>query len=61
MSNRNLLEEIEARLEYVPRWNRIVGGLLLLPPFTVLGIVLLGRELLNAGEKLREAGDRADA
>ncbi|MFB6119723.1 MAG: hypothetical protein ABEJ68_01240 [Halobacteriaceae archaeon] len=55
MSDRNVIEELEVRLAFVPRWNRVVGALLLIPPFTPLGVVLLGYELYRAGPRLRAA------
>ncbi|WP_129116861.1 hypothetical protein [Halegenticoccus tardaugens] len=54
MSDRNVIEEVEARLEYVPRWRLILGVLLLLPPFTLLGLILLTYELFKAGKRVRE-------
>lgn len=59
MSERNLIEEVEARLRYVPRWRLILGVVLLIPPFSVLGMAILTYELLRAGEPLRAAEDEA--
>ncbi|MDJ1431639.1 hypothetical protein [Halostagnicola sp. A-GB9-2] len=59
MSDRNVIEELEARLEFVPRERLILGIVLLIPPLTVLGVALLGYEIMRAGEPLREAeGER---
>ena len=55
MSDRTLIEEVEARIEYVPRWRLILGVVLLIPPASVLGRALLGYDLYRAGEKLRAA------
>jgi ABC-type Na+ efflux pump permease subunit len=55
MSQRNLLEEVEARLRYVPRWRLILGIVLLIPPFSIVGMAILAYEFLRAGEPLREA------
>jgi hypothetical protein len=54
MSERNLIEEIEARLEYIPRWKLILGVLLLIPPVTILGMGFLVYELYQGGKRLRE-------
>ncbi|AHG01058.1 hypothetical protein HALLA_14760 [Halostagnicola larsenii XH-48] len=55
MSDRNAIEELEARLGFVPRRRLVLGVVLLIPPFTILGVALLGYELLRAGKPLREA------
>jgi hypothetical protein len=55
MTQRNLLEEVEARLRYVPRWRLILGVVLLIPPFSIVGMAILAYEFLRAGEPLREA------
>ncbi|WP_435064961.1 hypothetical protein [Halobaculum sp. EA56] len=55
MSDRNVIEEVEARIAYVPRWRLVLGVVLLVPPATVLGMALLGYELYRAGERLRAA------
>ncbi|MFW6003072.1 MAG: hypothetical protein ACOCPT_01465 [Halanaeroarchaeum sp.] len=54
MSERNVIEEIEARIEYIPRWKIILGVLLLLPPVTIFGMGFLIYELHQAGKRLRE-------
>lgn len=54
MSERNVIEEIEARIEYIPRWKIILGVILLIPPLTVLGIGLFIYELYQAGKRLRD-------
>ncbi len=56
MSQRNAIEEIEARLEYVPRWKIILGAILLIPPVSILGMGLFAYELYQAGKKLRAEG-----
>lgn len=55
MSDRNAIEELEARLSFVPRRRLILGIILLIPPLTILGVALLGYELMQAGKPLREA------
>jgi hypothetical protein len=53
MSNRNIIEEVEARLEYMPRWKKILGIILLIPPISILGMAFFAYELYQAGKKLR--------
>ena len=53
MSDRNLIEEVEARFAYVPRWKKILGVILLIPPISILGMALFTYELYQAGKKLR--------
>lgn len=55
MNQRNAIEELEARLTYVPRWRLVLGVVLLVPPISVLGMALLTYELYRAGERLQEA------
>ncbi len=54
MSQRNLIEEVEARLVYIPRWKKILGIVLLIPPISILGMAFLTYELHQAGDTLRE-------
>lgn len=54
MSQRNIVEEIEARFEYIPRWKIILGVILLIPPISILGMGFFTYELYQAGKKLRE-------
>ncbi len=54
MSERNIIEEIEARLEYIPRWKIILGVILLIPPVTILGMGFLIYQLYQGGKRLRE-------
>lgn len=54
MSQRNVIEEVEARIEYIPRWRLILGVILLIPPVSVLGMAFLGYELYKAGKRLQE-------
>lgn len=58
MSERNIIEEIELRIEYIPRWRLYLGIILLIPPISILGMVLLTYELYKAGERVPET-DRA--
>lgn len=53
MNERNFIEEIEARLEYIPRWKIILGVVLLIPPVSVLGMGFLIYQLYQGGKKLR--------
>lgn len=53
MGQRNVIEEIEARLDYIPRWRMILGVILLIPPITILGMGFFTYELHRAGKKLR--------
>lgn len=53
MSQRNTIEEVEARLQYIPRWKLILGLLLLIPPISIVGMAFLTYELHKAGEPLR--------
>lgn len=52
MSERNFIEEIEARFTYIPRWKIILGVILLIPPISILGIAFFAYELHKAGTKL---------
>lgn len=54
MAERNIIEEIEARVEYIPRWKIILGVILLIPPISILGIGFFTYELYQAGKKLRK-------
>ncbi|WP_058994393.1 hypothetical protein [Haloarcula sp. CBA1127] len=54
MDQRNLIEEVEARLEYIPRWKKILGVALLIPPISILGMAFFTYELYQAGKELRE-------
>ncbi|GAA3880666.1 hypothetical protein [Haloarcula argentinensis] len=54
MSKRNLIEEIEARIEYIPKRKIILGLILLIPPISILGMGLFTYELYQAGKKLQE-------
>ena len=54
MSQRNVIEEVEARMEYVPRRRLILGLILLIPPISMLGMGFWGYELYKAGKRLRE-------
>lgn len=54
MSERNIIKEIEARLEYIPRWKIILAVILLIPPVTVLGMGLFIYFLYQGGKRLRE-------
>lgn len=54
MSQRNIIEEVEARMQYIPRWKLILGVILLIPPISILGMAFLTYELYKAGEPLRE-------
>lgn len=61
MSQRNVIEEVEARLEYIPRWRLILGAVLLIPRISILGMVFLGYELYKAGKRLQEDECSKDA
>lgn len=52
MSPRNIVEEVGARVEYIPRWRLILGVIFQIPPVSVLGMAFLGYELYKAGKRL---------
>jgi hypothetical protein len=54
MSERNIIKEIEARLEYIARWKIILAVILLIPPVSILGIGLFTYLLYQGGKRLRE-------
>lgn len=54
MSERNVIEEIELRIQYIPRWKLILGIILLIPPISILGMILLTYELYKAGKVMQE-------
>lgn len=49
----NVIEEVEARFEYSPRWKVVLGVIPLIPPISVLGMGFFAYESYNAGERLR--------
>lgn len=58
MSDGNLIEEIEIRMEHVARWKLILGVILLIPPFSILGVLLLAYFLYRAGLKLEGEAEK---
>ena len=54
MSQRNIIEEIEARFEYIPRWKIILGVILLIPQISILEMGFFAYELYKTGKRLRE-------
>lgn len=61
MSDRNVIEELEARAEHIDRWKLVLGLVLLIPPFSIIGIVVLAYLLYKAGDRLREAEAEGNA
>lgn len=65
MSDRNLIEELEARAEHVDTWKLVLGVVLLVfPPTALVGLVVLAYLFYKAGERLDgidEASEEATA
>ena len=46
------IEEVQTRAVIISRWKWLVGGLLLIPPFTPLGAGFLIYQFYQAGERV---------